>query len=62
MKNPKPRKSETSIKKTSEPRKRNKKQSSDNVEEILGVHIISEADIKNHFGISEEKSDSELES
>lgn len=62
MKNPNLRKSKTSIKKTSEPQKRNKKQTGDKVEEILGVHIISETDIKNHFGISEEKSDSELES
>lgn len=64
MKNPKSEKPETSINRTSAPpppRNRKKKQTGDKVEELFGVHIISEADIENHFGTSEEKSDGESE-
>lgn len=59
MKNPKLGKSESSIKKMSAqpPSKHKKKQKGHKVEELFGVHIISESDIKNHFGTSEEKTD-----
>lgn len=59
MNKPKSEKPETSINKTSTPRKRKKPQTGDQVEELFGVHIISSADTRNHFGTSEEKPDGE---
>lgn len=61
MKKPKSEKPETFIKKSSAPRKRKKKQPGKKVEELFGVHIISEADIENHFGTPEQKPDGEPE-
>lgn len=53
MKKPKSKKPKDSIKKPPVPSKQKKTQASDKVEELFGVHIISEADIENHFGTSE---------
>jgi hypothetical protein len=64
MKKSKVRNNESSVKKTSAPRpprKRKKIQTGDKVEKLFGVHIISDADIENHFGASEEKPDGESE-
>lgn len=61
MKKSKVKKNKSSIKKSSAPRERKKIQTGDKVEELFGVHIISDADTRNHFGSSEEKPDGESE-
>lgn len=53
MKKPKSEKRKDSIKKPPVPPNRKKTPASDKVEELFGVHIISEADIENHFGTPE---------
>lgn len=45
----------TSAARPTEKRKKDRK-SDDKVEELYGVHIISDRDIENHFGVSEKKS------
>lgn len=59
MKKPIPKKNESSIKETPEPRRRKKREKEDKVEEFFGVHVISEADIRNHLGTSEVEPDGE---
>lgn len=64
MKKSKVKKDKSSIKKASAPRpprERKKIQTNDKVEELFGVHIISDADTRKHFGSSEEKTDDESE-
>lgn len=64
MKKPKVKKNESSNKKPPAPRpprQRKKARTGDKVEELFGVHIIGEADTRNHFGTSEEKPDDESE-
>jgi len=64
MKKSKIKKCESSIKKPPAPRSPRKREKSETVEklkEMFGVHIISNADIKNHFGTSAEKPDGESE-
>lgn len=62
MKNSQEKKIKTSVKKAFAPRpsdKRKKEKAGDAVEELFGVHIISDEDIENHFGTSEKESDGE---
>lgn len=62
MKKTKEKKIKTPVKKTSASRPsdiKKKEKSGDEREELFGVHIISEADIENHFGTSESDSGDE---
>lgn len=59
MEKRKTKKTETPAKTTSAPRPANEKEknqtAADQVEELFGVHIISDADIENHFGATNDK-------
>ncbi len=59
IKKSKERKIKKPIKKASVSDKGKVGKSGDAVEEIFGVHVISNADIENHFGTSEKESGSE---
>lgn len=61
MKKQKVKKNESSTKKTPAPRQRKKAKTGNQVEELFGVHVISNADIRNHFGTSAEEPDGESE-
>lgn len=62
MRKSKQKETKKPIKKMPAPRpavKQKKKQTDDKVEELFGVHIISDEDIENHFGTSESDSGDE---